>query len=118
MKSVTITFNNKATEYRINVVLPETLSEAEQLLGESEAVKALEGYMIAEAKLAAIGRKRRTKRFIRVDLDDPRLAQCKSLVATCALESLRSKSKISPQLDGVTTATEPPAIAILESTNS
>lgn len=111
MRTQDIQFVHRGKEYRITVLLATEFSELSGLLPPNDLVDACNKALIEMAKHAAIGRKRREARFVRIDLENPILAPYKDLLHKAAI-SAKASSKVS----GVTTLEIPPAEEIDSST--
>lgn len=99
---------HRSKAYDISIVLPDKIEEIESMMTDADILEACCGKLRALAKATVIGRTPRRKRFIRVDLEDPRLSPVREVVAQCALQIKRSV-KAASKVDGVTTAESPPA---------
>lgn len=109
-----ISFHFRGKEYKLAVVTATALSELEALMQPKDILDACNRRLVKLAQNAALGRKERKKRFVRVDLNDPRLS--KDIVSL--LHTFDNSKNASSKVSGVTTRAIPPAADIAESTNS
>lgn len=89
MHTKSIEFKHKGSNLKIEVALIDTAAEVHTFMDDNEIIQAANAFLLTKAKAAAIGRKPRTRRFVRLDLSDPAAHQLWSTY----LSSLRTRGQ-------------------------